>query len=525
MVLKISKRITDSKSTPHRQGVFFIKLISRRNKQMALHQNPTNKRQSPILVMKFGGTSIGTPQAMEQTAEIISKNMSRWPRAVIVISALSMVTDLLLHTAYKAIQGDLESTSHSENRLRELHLIIAEHLLGHDIARCRQVMQDIDLLIASFSNLCKAVAVLGEATPRALDAIAAHGERMSVRLLAPVLEVRGVSAQVVEATQLIVTDDHFQAAHPILDATKQKTRQILGPLLEKGFVPVVTGFIGATEMGITTTLGRGGSDYSAALMGAALEADDVWIWTDVDGVLSADPHIIPEARTIEVLNYREIAELAYFGAKVLHPKAIRPVIEAGIGLRICNTFNPGNPGTRLIPNGKPEYGANRQAIGCLKAVTAIREQCFVTVEGRGMLGVPGVAARTFSAVASTGASVTLITQASSEQSICFAVSCEAVPEVLKALNEAFAREIAVRDIDCIRLTGDVSIITVVGAGMNSTPGIAGQIFNALGKRKVNVIAIAQGSSEVATSLVVEQADAYEAVSAIHELILSGLPQP
>jgi bifunctional aspartokinase / homoserine dehydrogenase 1 len=492
---------------------------------MAHHQNLTKNHQSPTLVMKFGGTSIGTPEAMDQTAEIVSAALYHWPSTVVVISALSKVTDLLLQAAGKAVEGDLNTLSQAEICLRELHFAIADKLLRGDPARCQQVMQDIDGLIASFSNLCQAVAVLGEATPRAMDAIAAHGERMSVSLLTPVLETRGVQAQLVEANNLIVTDDHFQAAHPILDATKEKTRQVLSPLLEKGVVPVVTGFIGATANGITTTLGRGGSDYTAALLGAALEADDVWIWTDVDGVLSADPRTIPEARTIEVLNYREIAELAYFGAKVLHPKAIRPVIEAGIGLRICNTFNPGHPGTRLIPNGMREVGVYGQAKGCLKAVTAIRDQCFVTVEGRGMLGVPGVAARTFSAVASTGASVTLITQASSEQSICFAVSCEAVPEVMGALNKAFAHEIAVRDIDSIRLTGDVSIITVVGAGMNSTPGIAGSIFNALGKRKVNVIAIAQGSSEVATSLVVDQADAYEAVSAIHELILSGLPQP
>jgi bifunctional aspartokinase / homoserine dehydrogenase 1 len=491
---------------------------------MTIHPLPTQNRQSPTLVMKFGGTSIGTPPAMSQAAEIVHTALPEWPRTVVVISALSMVTDLLLKSAASAVEGDLSAISKAESRLRELHFAIVDQLLGEERVRSRKVKDEIDQLIASFSNLCHAVEVLGEATPRALDAIVSHGERMSVCLLAPVLEARGVAAQVVEATQLIVTDDHFQGAHPLLDATTNKIRTVLDPILEKGTVPVVTGFLGATTRGITTTLGRGGSDYSAALLGAALPADDVWIWTDVDGVMSADPHGIPEARTIEMLNYREIAELAYFGAKVLHPKAIRPVIEAGIGLRICNTFNPGHPGTRLIPNGKANDGVNGQVNGCLKAVTAIRDQCFITVEGRGMLGVPGVAARTFSAVASTGASVTLITQASSEQSICFAVPCETVPEVAKALTTAFSHEIAVRDIDCIRLTGDVSIITVVGAGMNSTPGIAGQIFNALGKQRVNVIAIAQGSSEVATSLVVDQADAYEAVRAIHELILAGLPE-
>jgi bifunctional aspartokinase / homoserine dehydrogenase 1 len=317
---------------------------------------------------------------------------------------------------------------------------------------------------------------------------------------------------------LVVTDDHFQGAHPNLAATTRQVNKVLEPILTDGIVPVVTGFLASTPNGIITTLGRGGSDYSASLIGAALQADDVWIWTDVDGVMSADPRIIPEACTIQTLTYREIAEMAYFGARVLHPKAIRPVIEAGIGLRICNTFNPLHPGTRLVPNGQ----RNGDQIGCLKAVTAIRGQRMVIVEGRGMLGVPGVAARTFGAVASTGASVSFITQASSEQSICFAVPAEAAEEIVAALNDAFSQELAVRDIDCIQLTGEVSIITVIGTGINNIPGIAGQIFSALGGHGVNVIAIAQGSTEVALNLVVEQSDAHQAVRAIHALIISGL---
>jgi aspartate kinase len=258
-------------------------------------------------------------------------------------------------------------------------------------------------------------------------------------------------------------------------------------------------------------LGRGGSDYSAAILGAVLNAEDVWIWTDVDGVMTADPRLVPEARTIPELSYREIAELAYYGAKVVHPKTIRPVIDAGIGLRVCNTFNPMHPGTRLLA----ETSATN---GSIKAVTAIRGQSLVTVEGRGMLGVPGVAARTFGAVAATGTSVPLITQASSEQSICFAVPVESVARVVASLEVAFAQELSRGDIDRVWATGDVTIITVVGAGMRSTPGIAGKIFNSLGDDQVNVIAIAQGSSEVSISLVVEASQAEVGVRAIHNLI-------
>jgi aspartokinase/homoserine dehydrogenase 1 len=363
--------------------------------------------------------------------------------------------------------------------------------------------------------------VLHEATPRALDAVAALGERMSVRLLAAALGEANVPAQAVEATQLIQTNARFQNARPDFAATTLKSHKVLGPLLAQGRVPVVTGFIAATPDGLTSTLGRGGSDYTAGILGAVLPADEVWIWTDVDGVMSADPRLAADARTISEITYREIAELAYFGAKVLHPKTIRPLVEAGVGLRICNTFNPQHPGTRLVADKPQKNGrvANKQEV--IKAVTAIRGQCLITVEGRGMLGVPGVAARTFSAVASTGTSVPLITQASSEQSICFAVPADSVEQVIIALQESFATEIADHDIDRIWSTSDTAIITAVGAGMIHTPGIAGRIFSALGNQDVNVIAIAQGSSEVSISLVVDAQDTEMAVRTLHRLIING----
>jgi aspartate kinase len=473
--------------------------------------------------MKFGGTSVGSVEAMAQTAGIVRDSVAKWPRCVVVLSAMSGVTNVLLESAQKAVSGDLSFLFQAENRLRQMHLTTAEKLLGessqaNDAARCSQVKQEINHLVAYFTNLCQAIAVLGEATPRALDAVAALGERMSVRLMAALIETYGIPAQMVEATQLIVTDDHFQDAHPDFPATQKRTRQVLEPILAKSFVPVVTGFIAATDSGITTTLGRGGSDYSAAILGAVLPADDVWIWTDVNGVMTADPRLVPQARTIPDLSYREISELAYFGAKVLHPKTIRPVVEAGIGLRICNTFQPDHPGTRLSYNGQ----ANSEVLfrNPLKAVTAIYGQRMITVEGRGMLGVPGMAARTFGAVASTGTSVPLITQASSEQSISFAVPTEASQRVVTALQDAFAQELSNQDIDRIWASEEAAIITAVGAGMSLTPGVAGKIFSALGKRGINILAIAQGSSEVATSLVVSRPDAEKALRSIHDLIIA-----
>jgi aspartate kinase len=468
--------------------------------------------------MKFGGTSVGSVNALRSVLQIIRNAKKDWSRVVVVTSAMSGVTDLLLGSASLAAQGNADSLSDVEALLREKHFD-ASDILIKDADLRDATKGEINCLIQLFVDLCRAIAVLGEASPRALDAVASLGERMNVRLLAAIVNDSGIKAKAIESTEFIVTNSHFQNAHPDFKITTQKTRECLNPLMDEGIIPITTGFIGSTPTGVITTLGRGGSDYSAAIIGRALPADDVWIWTDVDGVMTTDPRIASDARTIAEISYGEIAELAYYGAKVLHPKTIRPVVEAGIGLRICNTFNPSHPGTRLISNSKSNgVPINGQVI---KAVTAIRKQRLVTIEGRGMLGVPGVAARAFGAVASTGTSVPLITQASSEQSICFAVPSEAAPSVLEALEQAFIHEIEDDDIDRVWSTEDVSIITVVGVGMRQTVGVAGKVFSQLGNNGLNVLAIAQGSSEVSISLVVDSVDTENAVKALHELIISS----
>ena len=471
------------------------------------------------LVMKFGGTSVGSVNALIKATQIIADARSEYPRIVVVTSAMAGVTDLLLKSAALAAQGNIDSLSEAESLLREKHFSAVDALV-HDQRRCEQVKSEIEALILSLVDLCKAIAVLGEASPRALDAVASLGERMSVRLLAAIAEDAGIRTRAIESTEFIITNSHFQNAHPDFGITRERTRAALNTLLAEDIIPITTGFIGATPSGLTTTLGRGGSDYTAAIIGSVLPADDVWIWTDVDGVMTTDPRIAPEAQTLAEISYGEIAELAYYGAKVLHPKTIRPVVEAGIGLRICNTFNPSHPGTRLIANGQSN-GNTYKAEKVIKAVTAIRNQRLVTIEGRGMLGVPGVAARAFGAVASTGTSVPLITQASSEQSICFAVPSETASTVLQALEGAFVHEIEDEDIDRVWSTDDVSIVTVVGAGMRHTVGVAGRVFSRLGSHGVNVLAIAQGSSEVSISLVVDHSDTENAVKALHGLIVQA----
>jgi aspartate kinase len=467
--------------------------------------------------MKFGGTSVGTPKAMAQAIENIRRSRKKWDEIAVVTSALSGVTNLLSESAERAILGDEIFISRAETELVSKHYRLIEALIPRPLQQT-QVKQEIKHLSADFANLCRAISVLGEATPRALDAVVSFGERFSVRILAAALQAAGLAAQYIETNGIIVTDDCFQSAHPKPEKTAQNVAEIIKPLLAEKQIPVLTGFIAATEEGVTTTLGRGGSDYSAAIIGAALPADEVWIWTDVTGVLTADPRIVPQARSIPLLSYREMAELSYFGAKVLHPKAVRPVVEAGIPIRICNTFVPEQEGTRVV---KDEIEPNKPKIGVeniVKAVTEIRHQRLITVEGRGMLGVPGVAARTFGAVAATGTSVPLITQASSEQSISFSVPSDAVDAVLASLRAEFTAELSQRDIDRVWATDEVAIITAVGNGLQQTPGVAGKIFSALGAANVNVYAIAQGSSAVAISLIVVADDAEKAVHTLHHFI-------
>ena len=454
---------------------------------------------------------MGTPEAMRQAASVVHDEVKRGEAVVVVTSALSGVTNLLLGATEQAAKSGLSDTQ-AANRIATAHEAIINALLPRN--QREPMRRLIAERVQAFLRLLEAIAVLGEVTPRAYDAIASLGERMSAPLFAAVLRARGVPSEYVDAAEIIRTDANFQNAQPNFELSASLINSRLRPLLSAESVPVVTGFIGATEDGITTTLGRGGSDYTAALLGAALQAREVHIYTDVDGVMSADPRIVPEARTLPRLSYREVAELAYFGAKVLHPKTIRPVIERGIPLRVRNTFNPNGADTLIVPRSEATPGT-------AKAVTLIRNLSLITVEGRGMLGVPGVAARTFAAVAQTDTSVVLITQASSEQSITFAVAADAAGKVVSALEETFKAEIARRDIDRIAAVAPIAVVTVVGAGMQHTVGVAGRLFTALGKAGVNIIAIAQGSSEVAISFAVDEADAEKAVRAVHRLTVAS----
>ena len=461
-----------------------------------------------MIVMKFGGTSLGDGEAINRAVDIVCQTLKDKGLVVVVVSAMSGVTDTLLAAATSAAQGDAETFRRARWRLTDRHRLAINEVLSYEETR-RQLMEEIEALLSDFESLCRSIHIMGEFTARGSDAVASLGERLTARILAAALRDRGERATAVEATEAIVTNGKHGAAVPLMDETREAAQSRLMPLLAQGVTPIVTGFIAATKDGVTTTLGRGGSDYTAAILGASLDSDEVWIWTDVDGVMTADPRVVPQARTLPEISYSEAAELSYFGAKVLHPKTILPTVERGIPLRIVNTFNPSYPGTLIVAEAKPSELA-------VKGITSIEGLSLVTVEGRGMLGVPGIAAKVFTAVAQESISVLMISQSSSEQNICFIIRQEAVEDALKALEVAFETELARRNVDRIWAQNEVAIVAVVGAEMKGTPGIAAKVFGALGERGVNVISIAQGSSEYNISFVVDEGDMEDAVRYIHQ---------
>ena len=456
--------------------------------------------------MKFGGTSVGSAQRIAQAAQLAVDTAAKGHQVVVVTSAMSKVTDALISAARRASTGDWDPKLRQE--LFERHKAVADALIAEDDSRHTAVLDTVRQRLDRFENLCFGLSMVHELTPRLVDAISGMGELLAAPLVAAAVSSRGRPSQPVDATDLVVTTDQFGAAEPLVEETRTKTRARLGPAIASGEIPVVTGFIGATADGVVTTLGRGGSDYSASIVAAALDADEVWIWTDVDGVMTANPTEVPEARTLSEISYSEASELAYYGAKVLHYKTILPAFRKRIPVRILNSFNPAHPGTRVTVEGHPS------ACG-VKAVTSIRGVILVAISGTGLQGIPGIAAKTFDVVAAQQANVLMISQASSENNICFVLSAAEAPRVVAALRAALEFELMRGHIDEITAEQQVAIVAAVGDRMRGTPGIAATVFSALGSAGINIIAISQGSSERNISLVVTDRDAGEAVRAIH----------
>jgi aspartate kinase len=461
--------------------------------------------KKPLGVIKFGGTSVGDAVRIRKVVEII-RDAARDSELVVVVSAMSGVTNKLVEAASRSEAADFRSVEMIFQELRERHRAVVGELI-HSPATQARIHQELELVFEEGERLCQGTALLRELTVRARDSISSLGERLSAPVVAAVLAECGLRSQAIEAVELIVTDSCHGAADPLMAATRKRCEARLRPLLRQGVIPVVTGFIGATEEGVLTTLGRGGSDYSATILGAALDADEVTIWTDVDGLMTADPRLVPAAATIPEISYREAAELAHFGAKVLHPKTISAVTVCGIPLWIRNTFSPELPGTRVTPAGPATDGA-------VKGLTAISDVALITVGGPGIVGVPDVLGRTFATTTAIRTNVLLISQSSSQNEICLVVSSSAAKATAEALRREFAQDLAHEKVEHITLDSTIAIVTVVGKNMRGSATV-GRTFTALGRENVNVIAVAQGSSECNISFVVSKQDVKAALNATH----------
>jgi len=448
------------------------------------------------IVMKFGGTSLGDSQRIRHCARLVRDQAGR-DRVAVVVSAMDGVTEELLELADAAGAGDRPAVEARLEGIRRRHEEAA-HALGKPGLP--------NALLEGLERLALGISAVGECTPRSRDAVVSHGERLSALLFHRALELEGVRARVRTGQEAgLVTNDRFGEAEPLLDPSLRRMREILGTALEEGEIPVVTGFIAATAQGIPTTIGRGGSDYTATLVGAALEADEIWLLSDVDGLMSADPRIVPEARRLERIPFAEALEMGMFGAKSMHPRALEPAAERGIPVHLKNTFKPSGEGT-LITN----EGPFRKDL--VRAVLLVGDVGLVTVTGAGMMGRPGTAARIFKALGDEGINIRMIVQSVSEAGISFVTSGKRLSSARAALEASVLRTGEARRLE---VEEHVAIVAVVGSNMKGVPGVAARVFSAVARRGVNVIAIAQGSSELSISLAVRDDSGPEAVRAIH----------
>ena len=458
-----------------------------------------------LLVMKFGGTSVGSAERMAVAARLSAEQQGRRP-VVIVVSAMSKITDLLLEIVKRAEAGDQAGIDSDIRKLRNRHRDTCLELLPAE--RHAEVLAEIDAIIADFERIANGICLLGEAPPRSVDEAVAAGERLSTLLLAARLEACGTRAKSVNASEVIVTDAMFGNATPLAEPTRVKACARLLPLLEAGVLPVVTGFNGATVDSRPTTLGRGGSDFSASIVAAALGAAELWIWTDVDGIMTADPRLVPDCAVLEEVTYREAAELAYNGAKVLHPRTLAPLVDHHIPVWSKNSFAPEKPGTKIVPNLQVSVGA--------RAVTSMANVALISIEpASAVLNGTQVMGRAVDALGRANIEVLMFSSSSYQQSFCALVRGQELPAALEALTAALALELEHGYLRPIEVDENVGLLAVVGEGMRGTPGLAGRIFTAISREKVNIIAIAQGSSELTISVVVHRSGLEKAVRAVH----------
>ncbi|MEL6842823.1 MAG: aspartate kinase, partial [Bacteroidota bacterium] len=456
-------------------------------------------------ILKFGGSSVANPERIQNVANIIKSYHEKGERFAVVVSAMGGMTDLLNEMSKVAASGSTayeKTLDFFSNKHREVVMTLAR-----DYGRYQAVLDEIIEGQVELGNLLKGLYLTRDLTPRTMDYIQSFGERSSAFMLTEILNYLGVPAVYVNARKLVVTDDHFGSAKVFEKQTEANIRHFIEENEDK--IPIVTGFISSTENGITTTLGRGGSDYTASIFAAATQACEIEIWTDVDGVLTADPRKVKQAFPVGEMTYEEAMEMSHFGAKVIYPPTIMPALQRNIPIRIKNSFNPEAAGT-LISRGAKLDGHT------VKGIASVSDVSLLSVDASGLFSASVMAARLFGVLARKEINPFLITQGSSQHSISLAMRPEEAKVAKSALEEEFALEMKAKMVQPISIENDLAIIAVVGDNMKSKPGISGRFFDALGKNGINIVVTAQGSSERNISVVIRKEDEAKALNAVHD---------
>lgn len=455
--------------------------------------------------MKFGGTSVASADKVKHVAHLI-KSHSNGNEIVAVASAVRGMTDDLLQISESVRKGNKGDIEKFIDKVAKLHMDIANTSMTK--AKTKDELRSVlSAMIKELEDVLSGMVLLGEVTSKSQDYLLSFGERLATPILCYALKDIGVKADFLTGKDAgIITDSNYGEAKPLMDTTKLRVSNKITPMLKNGVVPVVTGFVAADQNGNITTLGRGGSDYTATIIASCINADEVWLMTDVDGLMTADPRIVKDANVLKEVSYAEAMEMALFGAKYMHPRALEPLLDGSIPIRIRNTFKPENNGTLVVKNPKAD------AHHIVKSVSVIRNTALIDVRGGSMVGAPGTAAKIFDVMGNSKVNVMMISQSPSESSISMVVRKNDLDRAVNSLELNLLGKV----IKTINVTDNVAIIAAVGSGMRGIKGVAARIFGAVANRGVNVIMIAQGSSELNLAFVVNERDCEEAVRALHE---------
>ena len=457
------------------------------------------------LVIKFGGTSISSGKNIKTVAKYL-KSISKQNKIVTVCSAISGVTDELLEISVHIKKGNKENANRLVTKIINTHKQLAKDSISKSQTQ-KKLLEKLDADFSEFEELLHGLILLGEVTPRSLDYLISFGERLSINLVSyALLDLGNKSIPLTGKEVGIVTDSNFGEARPLMDTTRIRVSKTIDSLLAKKTIPVVGGFAGADQHGNITTFGRGGSDYTATTIASCIKADEIWLMSDVDGLMTTDPKLVKKAKVLKEVSYVEAVEMALFGAKQIHPRTFQPLLTKKIPIRIRNTFNPKNPGTLVTAS--PDTKTKKT----VKCVSAIRHNGLIDVRGGSMVGAPGTAAKIFSTLAKVGVNIMMISQSPSESSISIVLNKADLDRAVNALEINLLGKI----IKKLEVTPDVTIIALIGSGMRGTVGVASRVFSAVAKKKVNVVMIAQGSSELNIAFVVQDSGCKSVVQALHD---------